>query len=95
MNSSEIKLDLFRKIDSLDNRELEKIYTNLIDLLNTVSSDQTPSMSPELKAALDEALEASKIGQTYSHEEVMQMTKEKYVHLGTPSYTKAILPVSQ
>ena len=54
MNSAEIKLNLFRKIDSLDNRELEKIYTNLIDLLNTVSSDKNPPMSPELKAALDE-----------------------------------------
>ena len=81
MNSAEIKLDLFRKIDSLDNRELEKVYTNLIDLLNTVSSDKTPQMSPELKAALDEALEASKTGQSYTHEEVMQMTKEKYTNL--------------
>ena len=81
MNSAEIKLNLFRKIDSLDNRELVKIYTNLIDLLNTVSSDKNPPMSPELKAALDEALDTGKTSKTYTHEDVMQMTKEKYANL--------------
>jgi len=81
MNSAEIKLNLFRKIDSLDNRELEKIYTNLIDLLNTVSSDKNPPMSPELKAALDEALDTGKTSKTYTHEDVMQRTKEKYANL--------------
>ena len=80
MNSAEIKLDLFRKIDSLDNSELEKIYNNLIGLLNTATSNKSP-LNPELKEALDEALDASKAGQTYSHEEVMQKTKEKYSNL--------------
>jgi hypothetical protein len=77
MNLAEIKLDLFRKIDRLDNSKLEKIYNNLIGLLNTASLDET-SLSPELKADLDEALEASKKGQIFTHEEVMQKTKEKY-----------------
>lgn len=80
MNSAEIKLDLFRKIDSLDNNELEKVYNHLISLLDTVSSNKTP-LSPELKEALDEALEASKKGQVYTHEEVMLKTKEKYPNL--------------
>lgn len=68
MNSAEIKLDLFRKIDNLDNSKLEKIYN---------TSGET-SLSPELKAALDEALDGSKKGQVSTHEEVMQRTKAKY-----------------
>lgn len=80
MNSAEVKLDLFRKIDSLDNNDLEKIYARLVELLNEVSYDKT-SLNPELKAALDDALEASNKGQVSSHKEVMQKTREKYSHL--------------
>ncbi|MBW8334243.1 MAG: hypothetical protein K0M40_19655 [Prolixibacteraceae bacterium] len=80
MNSAEIKLDLFRKIDKLDNSKLEKIYNSLIGLLNSASLGET-SLSPELKSALDEALEASKKGQVHTHEEVMQRTREKYSNL--------------
>jgi len=80
MNSAEIKLELFRKIDNLDNSKLEKIYNSLIGLLNSASLGET-SLSSELKTALDEALDASKKGQVYSHEEVMKKTKEKYPNL--------------
>lgn len=80
MNSAEIKLELFRKIDNLDNSKLEKIYNSLIGLLNSASLGET-SLSSELKTALDEALNASKKGQVYSHEEVMKKTKEKYPNL--------------
>lgn len=77
MNSAEVKLDLFRKIDSLDNDDLKKIYARLVELLNEASTDE-PLLNPQIKAALDEALEASKKGQVSSHEEVMQKTREKY-----------------
>jgi hypothetical protein len=80
MNSAEIKLELFRKIDKLDNSKLEKVYNSLIGLLNS-ESDGERTLSPELKAALDEALDASKKGQIYAHDEVRQKTKEKYPNL--------------
>lgn len=80
MNSAEIKLDLFRKIDKLDNSKLEKIYNSLIGLLNSASTGEA-SISSELKNALDEAMDASKNGQVYTHEEVMQKTKAKYSNL--------------
>ena len=80
MNSAEIKLDLFRKIDQLDNNELERVYTILVKLLNAGAAGET-SLSQELKTALDEAMEASDKGQVSSHEEVMQKTRDKYSHL--------------
>lgn len=80
MNSAEIKLDFFRKIDNLDNRELEKIYNQLISLMDIASAENT-SLSPELKEALDEALDASKKGLVYTNEEVRSMTREKYFNL--------------
>jgi len=80
MNSAEIKLELFRKIDNLDNRKLEQVYNSLIGLLNSASIGEA-SLNPELKTALDEALDTSKKGQVHSHEEVIQKTKEKYSNL--------------
>lgn len=76
MNTAEVKLDLFRNIDSLDNNDLEKIYSRLVELLNEASTDEM-SLNPQIKAALDEALDASKKGQVSSHEEVMQKDQRK------------------
>lgn len=77
MNSAEVKLDLYRKIDRLDTNDLEKIYSRLVELQSEASTDET-SLDPQIKAALDEALEASHKGQVSSHEDVMQKTREKY-----------------
>jgi predicted transcriptional regulator len=78
MNAAEIKLDLFRKIDSLKESELEKVYNKFIALLG---SSTTYNLSKIEKAAIDEALEASKNGQTFTHEEVMEEAKRKYPNL--------------
>jgi|GEM_PF-1049480 len=80
MNAAEIKLDLFRRLDSLDKSKLEKVYNKIINLINTDVS-KSEVLSPEIKAALDEALEASEQGRVYTHEEAMQKTKEKYPKL--------------
>jgi hypothetical protein len=80
MNAAEIKLDLFRRIDGLENKRLEKIYNKIVGLLNAEQQVET-SLTPELRVALDDALDASKKGKVYSHEKVMHETKEKYPNL--------------
>jgi predicted transcriptional regulator len=80
MNASEIKLDLFRRLDSLDNSRLERVYSRIINLINADNS-QKEELSPEIKTALDEALESSKQGRVYTHDEVMQKTKAKFPNL--------------
>ncbi|MBN2613574.1 MAG: hypothetical protein JXB00_18605 [Bacteroidales bacterium] len=75
MNAAEIKLDLFRKIDNLNEPELEKIYKKLMALLNAIHPYK---LSKAEKAAINEALES---GQTYTHEEVMEEARRKYPNL--------------
>lgn len=77
MNAAEIKLELFRKIDNLKESELERVYNKLIALLNTT----TYKLSKAEKNAIDEALETSKDGQTYTSKEVMEEAKRKYPNL--------------
>lgn len=75
MNSAEIKLDLFRRIDSIKESDLEKIYIDFLKLLNT----RLPyKLSNDEKAAIDEALEANQKGETFSHEEVVDEAKRKF-----------------
>jgi predicted transcriptional regulator len=78
MNVAEIKLDLFRKIDSLKESELEKVYEKLMALLSATSPYK---LSKSEKAAIDEALEISEKGQVYTREEVMEEARRKYPNL--------------
>ena len=80
MDAAELKLDLFRRLDRLDNKMLEVLYDKIICLINT-DSTSSKELSPEIKAALDEALEASKQGRVYSHEDVVKKTKDRYPNL--------------
>ncbi|MEZ5071634.1 MAG: hypothetical protein R2751_11865 [Bacteroidales bacterium] len=78
MNAAEIKLELFRRIDSLKEADLEKVYNELVALL----SNTTPfKLSKAEKAAIDEALEACKVGKRYTHEEVMEEARQRYPDL--------------
>jgi predicted transcriptional regulator len=79
MNAAEIKLVLFRKIDNLKESDLERVYNQFVALLNaTTPYDE---LSKDEKAAINEALEASKQGETYTHEQVMEEARGKYPNL--------------
>lgn len=80
MNAAEIKLDLFRKLDSLEVSRLENVYEKILSLISSESSKQE-ELSAEVKTALDEALESSRLGRVVSNEEAMRKTKEKYPSL--------------
>ena len=78
MNAAEIKLDLFRKIDSLKESELERVYNKFMALL---SSSSPYKLSKTEKLAIDEALEVSRDEQSSTREEVMEDAKRKYPNL--------------
>jgi|LSQX01.3.fsa_nt_gb hypothetical protein len=78
MKTSEIKLDLFRKIDSLEDAELERLYDKLLALLNTPA---LYPLSKGEKAAIDEALEASEREETYVHGKIKDEARTKYPNL--------------
>ena len=78
MNISDIKLELFRKIDKLDDEELKRCYNQILSLLN--ASDQYNLKGYE-KQFIDEALEYSRKGDTLTHEEVIEEARRKYPNL--------------
>lgn len=78
MNTAEIKLDLFRRIDRLQESELEKVYNKFIALLSTTSNY---NLSEPEKKAVEEALKVSNQGKIHTHDEVMEEAKRKYPNL--------------
>jgi hypothetical protein len=78
MSTAEIKLDLFRKIDNLNDAELEKIYDVFLTLLYSHEKHMLADME---RKAIQEALDGSKQDEVFSHESVMNEAKQKYPQL--------------
>ncbi len=78
MNAAELKLDLFRRIDSLPKAELENIYDKFISLLDASS---LYNLNKYEKKAIKEALAESKKGTILTHANVVNEAKQKYPNL--------------
>jgi len=76
MNTSEIKLDLFRRIDRLTDSELEKFYMEFIEIFN---SPLRYSLTDMEKTTINEALQDK--NQKYSHEDVVEEAKQMFPNL--------------
>ena len=77
MNTAEIKLDLFRRIDNLKEKELKALYSKFIELL------EHPKylLSKVESQAIDEALESYDYKNYKTTEEIMSEAKQKYPNL--------------
>jgi len=76
MNSAEIKIELFRKIDRLNDKKLLKAYLLLNNFLESFGNRKTESN--ELDAKIELAIEEIKRGNYKSNSEVMTSAKKKF-----------------
>ncbi len=79
MNAAELKLMIFRKIDSLDNTKLKEIYGILTNYLNGEKdvSDWT-YLTDEQKQGLFDSISELNEGKGISHDTVMSDIRKKY-----------------
>ncbi len=66
MNTAEIKLQLFRKIDKLKDKQLEEIYKQLLSLLN--ASEEESLSQEKMDAMLAESEKDIEQGNVISHQ---------------------------
>lgn len=78
MNTAEIKLDLFRKIDNLKDSDLERIYQVFLSLMTPT---EKYALANTEKKAIEEALTCSEKGEIYSDESVMKEAQSRYPQL--------------
>lgn len=81
MNAAEIKIDLFRKLDSLKGSRLEEAYGILLNYINGKNDvDDWQSLTPEQQEAIQLGIDQLNSGKGKSHEKVMSAIRSKYIN---------------
>ncbi|MCF8218307.1 MAG: hypothetical protein K9J21_04940 [Bacteroidales bacterium] len=79
MNIAELKLKLFRHIDSLDKDDLEEAYGVLLNYLNSKNDlDEWSNLTVEQQKGIVDSINQLEKNQGISHNDVMQKYKNKY-----------------
>lgn len=79
MNSSDIKISLFRKIDMLQDDELERIHGELMNILNgIIDTTHWKGLSQAQQQGLKQAADSLNSGMGMVHEEVMEKYRKRY-----------------
>lgn len=78
MNTAEMKLELFRRIDNLPKADLENLYHKFIALLDT---NAIYKLNDFEKKAIEEALETSEESKLVEHLDVLNEASAKYPNL--------------
>ena len=79
MNTAELKISLFRKIDELDDSELNRLYGELMNVINgTVDPTHWQSLSEAQRNGITDAMKSIESGAGMVHEEVMEKYRKRY-----------------
>ena len=79
MDASEIKINLFRKLDTLRGRRLEEAYGLLLNFINSKSEiDDWQNLTSEQKDAIQFGVEQLNNGQGRDHKAVMSDIRKRY-----------------
>ena len=81
MNSAEIKIDLFRKLDSLKGNRLEEAYGMLLNYMNGKNElDDWQSLTQEQQNAIKLGVEQLDNGEGREHKKVISDIRKRYTN---------------
>ncbi|HBX49952.1 MAG: hypothetical protein A2275_04205 [Bacteroidetes bacterium RIFOXYA12_FULL_35_11] len=79
MSTAEIKLDLFRKLDTLDSRKIKEVYGLIVNYLNKKGvPDFWDELSEEEKNAINDGIDQLDKGQSLSYSDVRANIRKKH-----------------
>ena len=78
MSTLELKDQIIRNIESLNEQDFENVFPQLLEVLKL---GNIYKLSAEENEAIDQALRVSEEEGTYSHDEVMKEAKDKFPNL--------------
>ncbi len=82
MTVSDLKLKIFRQIDSLEKNRLEEFYGILINYINEKKDiSDWGKLTQEQKQGIFDAIEEIELGKGISNENVMSKIRKKYPHV--------------
>ncbi|MCW3808030.1 hypothetical protein [Plebeiibacterium marinum] len=81
MNAAEIKIDLFRKLDSLKGNRLEEAYGMLLNFINGKSElDDWQNLTQEQQEAIKYGIDQLNKGEGRSHSDLMTDIRNQYTN---------------
>ncbi|MDP3912906.1 MAG: hypothetical protein Q8R96_04115 [Bacteroidota bacterium] len=81
MTVSDLKLKIFRQIDSLEKNRLEEFYGVLVNFINEKRDvGDWEKLTEEQKQGITDAIEEIDSGKGIPHEEVMANIRKKYTN---------------
>lgn len=81
MNTAEMKIDLFRKLDSLKGNRLEEAYGVLLNFINSRNEiDEWQNLSSEQQNAIQLGIEQLDRGEGRKHKNVMSDFRNKFIN---------------
>lgn len=81
MTVAELKLKLFRQIDSLEKNRLEELYGILMNFINAGKKmNDWDELSGEQKQGINDAIDEIESGKGIPHESVMTNIRKKILH---------------
>lgn len=79
MSTADLKLQLFREIDSLEKTKLEQVYGMLLNFINNENdTTEFDSLSPAKQEGLLKAIDEMNSSEGIDHNIVMNQFKSKY-----------------
>ena len=82
MDSAEIKVDLFRKLEALNSTSLEEAYGILLNFINTkTSTDDWTKLTTKQQDAIKIGLQQLDNNEGVKHQDVMDRAKNKYLNV--------------
>lgn len=79
MTTSDLKLKIFRQIDSLEKSRLEEFYGVLVNFINEKKDlADWERLTEEQKQGINDAIDEIDSGKGISHEKVMATIRKKY-----------------
>ncbi len=79
MDTAELKLKIFRQVDSLEPPKLEEVYGLILNFLNSSKEpDEWAFLTSEQKAGIEEAIAEIEQGKGVAHENVVAEFRDKY-----------------
>lgn len=81
MNASELKLKIFRQLDTLDSSKLEEFYGIMLNYVNSKKDiDEWIGVTDTEKQEIETAIKELDLGKGIPHEQVMHNLRKKYSH---------------
>jgi len=79
MNATNLKIKLIKEIESLDNKNIDKLYGIVMNFINgQVESESWESLTEVQKAGIDSGINQLDQDKGISHNMVMEELKKKY-----------------